>query len=340
MTHNLAIAATILRWNGDTEHWIKYHQAIGFDRLYIFCDDPSTLPTIAKPGVVTIACDQSWWRTHSAHPLFHDLNPDHRIGTLSWMKPQYVMLRQILNAESAMAFATKDRVAWLLHLDGDELFYSTKASPVEHFRNLDRIGISQARYLNLEAVVQSEVQRDLFVETTLFKKNRVTLSMGQRSWLETQLSGRPWFLSYSNGKSGVKVAPLAHPTGVHGFSQDSFVGSCTVASPAILHFPYSTYLRFREKHESFGTFETNTFFGERWHPPALMVAAQECLSHGDEAFRRLYHEWILMDSSEANQFLRAGVLAEIFSVSEVLRGNARGDAVVSCASAVDRRRGI
>src|SRR5580658_6543146 len=36
----LAIAATIRRWDSNTDNWVRYHSAIGFERIYIFCDEP------------------------------------------------------------------------------------------------------------------------------------------------------------------------------------------------------------------------------------------------------------------------------------------------------------
>jgi hypothetical protein len=190
----------------------------------------------------------------------------------------------------------------------------------EHFHTLERAHVGQALYLNHEAVAADD-QGCPFTSLVFFRRNRATLNSDQWGRVDARLKGRPWFLSYINGKSAVHVALGVKPHGVHSFSGSSMRGTHTLSSPAILHYPYTTYERFRQKHVSLGVFDATKLLGENWQPPALLMAAQECLRHRDPegSLRNLYRDWVLMSAEDKRALLEACAVVEIREAAETYR---------------------
>ena len=61
--------------------------------------------------------------------------------------------------------------AWLLHIDGDELFYCKDCNAAAHFGKLSEIGAHAFNYVNWEAVPEAAEVACPFRELTLFKRN-------------------------------------------------------------------------------------------------------------------------------------------------------------------------
>ena len=93
-----------------------------------------------------------------------------------------------------------------------------------------------------------------------------------------------------------------------------------MGEPSILHYPYSGYERFREKHHSLGEFDTETFRGESWRAPQLLSAAQRCIKDKDIlGLRRLYDTWVVLgDTNTRNALAGAGILRTISFPREVI----------------------
>jgi hypothetical protein len=316
-----AIVTTIRRYDQEAGDWIRYHRAIGFDVLYLFVDEPCPETLTIPSGVKVVACDGNWWSTFASHPLYQKLDPVRHAGTKLWLQTESLTLRQLLNAERGIEWALNDGVTWLLHIDGDELFHGNGDNVVEHFRSLEREQIHQVRYLNREAVALND-DGCPFTKLVFFRRNWDTLSGAERAQVEAQLNGKPWFLAYTNGKSAVKLAPGIKPDGAHGFCGDAAQKKRTLGSPAILHYPYSSYERFLEKHLAFGVFDPTRLLDWKWHPPPLIAAAQEYVRRGDKnGLCELYRDWVLMNDDDQRALVEAGAIVEIRSVSETLRSN-------------------
>ena len=105
---------------------------------------------------------------------------------------------------------------WLLHIDGDELFYTPTMDVRPHFRRLQREartrGVWQAIYLNLEALSATfEVPDPLFEHVDTFKRNPHTLLEAESSQLIPAFTNPPvdriqYFTGYSVGKAAVRPA--------------------------------------------------------------------------------------------------------------------------------------
>src|SRR5205807_846691 len=153
-----AICTTLRNAGPVLESFIAYHLAIGFERLYLFFDDP-TDPDLARV---------------SAHPTVTAIPHDTRLREHWRRLPQYpeqsaftdseVMARQVLNVEMAMQLARAAGFTWLLHIDADELFYSPLQSAAEHFEQVERQQLETVVYLNYEAIPERDEIGDFFRE--------------------------------------------------------------------------------------------------------------------------------------------------------------------------------
>ena len=205
-------AAPVLR------SFITYHQAIGFERFFLFFDDPSDSSiAIAKsfPSVTVIPNDEELharWRTSARFP---------DAARVLTAEP---MARQLLNVDMAIQMALESGIDWLLHIDVDELFYIPAGDAPDHFQELTRRGIRRVEYRNHEAVPETAVIYDYFREVTLFKNNYVATAYryeNRRAELAAQVAQLPpkFFHFYSNGKSAAQVRPGLVAPGAHGFRQ-------------------------------------------------------------------------------------------------------------------------
>lgn len=144
-----------------------------------------------------------------------------------------------------MQDAVDEGLRWLLHIDSDELFFTSHPSVDAHFAALDVDGVTQMTYLNHEGVPEREDVGDFFRHVTLFRRHHFTVPMtpaakrGMAFWerrtnhvrwalrkcshVAVVLSVLPplpfvqrqFLLCYDNGKSACRVSADAYPASVH-----------------------------------------------------------------------------------------------------------------------------
>lgn len=202
--------------------WIKYHLNIGFDKLYIVFDDENeTIPLIDNPKVKIIKNDSTW-----KNEISKLSNMDQFINDT-----KEVMSRQITNFTNVRNYAKQDDITWLLHIDGDELFYPSEHS-LKHIFNMN--DIDSITFQNYEMIPKRDDYENCFISGTDFKINPGI------------------FNAYSNGKSAVRVNSSSMIAGVHGF----YGGKNYVSfSGKILHYPSCNFNEYINKYKVLGKFE-------------------------------------------------------------------------------------
>jgi hypothetical protein len=202
--------------------WIKYHLNIGFEKLYIVFDDENEDVSLIvnNPKVQIFKNDTNWKQQISNLP-----NMDMYI-----QDTKEVMSRQITNFTNVRNYAKKDGIDWLLHIDGDELFYPENQNIFGIF-NQDADSIT---FQNLEMIPKTDNYYNCFRQGIDFKINPGI------------------FNAYSNGKSAVKVVSPAVIAGVHSF----YGGKHYVSSVGkILHYPSCNFDEYVSKYKILGKFE-------------------------------------------------------------------------------------
>ena len=157
------------------DSYIRWHVHIGFEHLFLFVDDPTR-------DVVSLAIGDAWPRE-----LVTVIRRDAKLkerqevectlwGDLGRFYEDEVQARQSLNAELAVSMARARNLRWLLHIDVDELFYTSAPSIHAHFARLDSLGVSQMTYANHEAVPERSDIGDYFRGATLFRRHHFEVS--------------------------------------------------------------------------------------------------------------------------------------------------------------------
>jgi len=241
--------------------FVAYHLSLGFDKLYLFFDDPNdaSIETFAgEKRVATIpnnaALKKRWARTD-----FYKLVEKHIETEL--------IARQTLNAAIALDLAYEDEIDWLLHIDADERFYCPGFRHVnEHFAELSEKKIHIVNYWNHEAIPESPEIADHIREVTLFKKNFAVLNPAQIEKVNTfHKNSARYFYFYTNGKSATRVEKGIQPTGPHNFTfskkeiEPSYPFLKFSADPCILHYACCGFASFWDKYKVLGAFKDNWF---------------------------------------------------------------------------------
>jgi len=204
--------------------WIKYHLNINFAKVYIVFDDenedyPINSEYIKNPRVRIFKNNEKWKYEISQLPNMSQFIND----------TKEVMSRQITNFTNVRNYAKKDNIDWLLHIDGDELFYPENTPFHKIFvNNADSIN-----FQNLEMIPKRDDYENCFIDGVDFKINPGI------------------FNAYSNGKSAVKVNSPAIIGGVH-----DFYGGNRITSNIgkILHYPSCNFDEYVNKYKILGKF--------------------------------------------------------------------------------------
>ena len=163
-----AIVCTLFVPPNDVEplhSFLSYHLALGFDRIYLFVDNPLDVDVSKIIEVygnhVTLFNRGNTLRAEQERvcSLF---------SSLQELIDSDVPSRQVLNAEYASKLATDEGVQWLLHIDIDEvrrsnlfcvkgvifvyqLFHLPYPSSLEsHFTSIEKAGFESITYINHE----------------------------------------------------------------------------------------------------------------------------------------------------------------------------------------------
>jgi hypothetical protein len=314
-----AIATTLIGSNHVVDSFIRYHQRIGFDYLFLFFDDPAEADQVDfshYKNVIPIPNNEALHGKWMATGLYRD-----RKDLVDFVSTE-VMARQALNVQVAIEMCRDLNIKWLLHIDIDELFYSPGQSVGDHFNDLTLKNITNVSYCNYEAAPSSFEVNDYFREVKLFKKNPALFNKFQLAYLRQHTryqDGRQFFLYYQNGKSAASVATALQPKDVHSFYSGTQTFFCRTAF--ILHYPVCGFHNFVEKYKTLGKFNDNWFgsvpINLPFHLSARDINSQPDTQQMADFFKR---HVLYTDEDENRQMLEAGLLEQIKRPSEILAG--------------------
>jgi len=309
-----AIVSTIADDKEQVDYFIRYHLSIGFDRLYLYFDEPCD-PAIelakSYPQVEVTVCDDNWRKQciDSLASLSDSELELHEAG----LYEAEVMIRQEANVRFAIERARKEKVSWLLHIDSDELFYTPFNNIKAHFSALEAKGIRNVIYKNCEALIHADATDEPFQSTIYFKRNHFknnswTYTTTQRKLLRS-LGWKPeyYFHYYQNGKSAVNLEQDVELDGVHFFNTKVKPIVWEQDSARILHFPSPTYSSFEKKYRRLGNF-SNEWRGEPRAGDFISLihlkARDAFLSGRANALKALFVKEVAVDDADVIECLR------------------------------------
>ncbi len=296
------------------ESFIRYHLAVGIAHIYIFFDDP-------EDPAAQIALRFS---DVTAIPNDEALQVQQALGNILYAKygPHVgyeVMARQILNVETAIQLALEQGMDWIIHIDGDELFYLGEALTLDWFDQLDS-DILQVRFLNCEAAPEKFEIEDYFREVTLFKQNPAVLDPHFYTKFESISGKGQYFLAYQNGKSAARVYPSILPNSVHSFDIPE-EHTLVTSSPAVLHYLNCGFQNYYKKYAQLGNFP-DYWWRSKSNPIRVPfhLASRDAYCSGDiNQMVALYQKFVLYSNSMINQSLiEEGILTRICYPSQLL----------------------
>jgi hypothetical protein len=296
------------------ESFIRYHLALGIAYIYIFFDDP-------EDPAIQVALQFS---DVTAIPNDEALQVQQALGNVLY--PNYgphvgyeVMACQILNVETAIQLALDQGMDWILHIDGDELFYPGQMMALDWFDQVSD-DISQVTFLNHKAAPEVFEVEDYFRDVTLFKKNLAALEPGLCTELQKVSSKSQYFLAYQNGKSAARIHPTLLPNSVHSFD----IPEChtlVTSFPSILHYLNCGFQNYYKKYAQLGNFP-DYWWRSKSNPIRVPfhLASRDAYCSGDRTcMAALYQEFILYSSPETNQnLIEKGILTRISYPSQLL----------------------
>ncbi len=310
MTSRVCIVATVREPVAIIESFIRYHLAIGVEHIFLFFDDP-------LDEAIEVARQ---FEQVTAIPSDDALRERQR-GLRSYPGvakfAHEVMARQILNVETAIELAWKMRLDWIIHIDGDELFYGPM--PVSQFFDCVPHAIGQISFRNFEGVPETWNVANYFREVTLFKRHDHLLPPSWPHEYRLFHSRENYLLGYGNGKSAARVTADLQPSGVHCFST-------TIAhpqridcpgSPVILHYincGFEAYLR------KYQRLSSDSWLG--LPIPFKFYLDSRRLTGNIPALTDLYQHEVLFDAPDEKEYLLGKrILTRITLPSELLDGN-------------------
>lgn len=231
--------------------WKRHHENIGVLRFYVYLDecDSADVPgrrELSGAGLADFtAYDREFVTTREG-----------AFGSL-WDQPKVNVHKQRAVVNDAVARARADGVAWLFHIDGDELLFPAGASMRSAMRGIPR-DVTRVFYDNLELLPERPDVVDCFAEPSLFR-----------------LDGSN-FRHYANGKGacrpnapGVRIAE-----GPHRFDGPGREMKVPPGKLVVLHYVSCSRAEMEKKMRFMGQF-TSYFGGIAFHEDN-MTALREC----------------------------------------------------------------
>mmetsp|Transcript_2839 Transcript_2839/g.3937 ORF Transcript_2839/g.3937 Transcript_2839/m.3937 type:complete len:427 (-) Transcript_2839:214-1494(-) len=345
----VALVTTLLLPEGGAHvllSFVRWHLAIGFERLYLFFDDfcpkivgwdelKEMLKSI-KDGEIRVECyrrgEIDWKRNEKFSP-FVDTE---------------VQARQVLNAEYAYVQAMTAGLRWLLHLDIDEAFYvSSRSEFVRHFAQLDADNIGHCTYANHEGVPEYTTHEtiDYFAHVTLFRVNHLCPQGDMNANIQESFAywkqrtrHSQFLLCYDNGKSAVRLVQGSSAISVHAWNIPSNLKYRTALTdarklefdsidynlrfePCILHYVVCGLFWLETKYKVLGHFDNAWFGGALPIAPSFHLDARDIvLSNDPLALHSFYNAHVAPPPPHIlNKHIEAGVCRRYFAISTFLK---------------------
>jgi len=316
------------------EGFLKYHLKIGFEKLYVFFDDPKDPAIkIARKikGVEAIQCNSEIRRKWKKLRVYNELKK-----TIH----QEVMARQALNANLGMGLAIKEKFDWIFHIDGDELIYNRFKWPIHRIMAQIPKEILQITMLNNEVVPQKSDINNPFTEATLFKKNRRVLNnkASQKRIFKKYFTEmeRDYFIAYGHGKSAARVGPDVYPA-VHNFKKETtkkelylfggppsaFLPTATIDELILYHYPNCGFNNYLNKYKLLGDFVLPKF--NVYDKKSLHVMSRNAYAAKDLiALENLYKRRVqFSDEVGIKRLVTAGIFEKNDFMSKIIKKTQR-----------------
>lgn len=193
----IAIVLTVKAPIEQLRQFLDYHLSIGFDRIYVYFDDPNDRAIREfqlHPKLTIHRCTNDYWQ--SAH---------------NSARNDSIIIRQELNVKHAMVCAKQDRIDWLAHIDCDELIYPRV--PIKKY--LQDYPLDHIQFQILEAI-PDKLHYDSIFEPKLFRKrpSKLMKKIARRLCKNCIFFGQ-YFRAHTDSKAMIRLANEAIRIDLH-----------------------------------------------------------------------------------------------------------------------------
>ena len=231
----IAVVLTVKNEERLLRNNLLYHKAIGADRIFVYFDNTTDhgKESISDLEFLTI----------------NDSVSVKKYGHLDYLEKftsqagEHHTARQCLNTFDAQQLCKREGIDWLISLDADELICTNFKEPSQlksFFKLVDK-KVEVVNFKTLEALQQKESYNHVFMEETLFKKDRKQ-KKGKDFYKTlfnpfTKRSEKfSWWYSQHLGKAAVRIGRGIIPHNVHRFKKSDGSKPNTLNAGNVLHY--------------------------------------------------------------------------------------------------------
>lgn len=292
----IAIVSTVRASFEDLKCFIHYHINTGFDKIYLFFDDPNDVGIKYADkfsNVKYTICDKTYWSQ------FQD------------SKNETILDRQCLNAAVGLKMAKKDNIDWLTHIDSDELVY-----PVLNIKEyLSETKADVLRMKLYEAQAESFKYTHSF-EPILFrrqlKSNEIKFLI--QNGLGHTLEFNHFLRAHTLSKVFFRVGILNLEVHIHGVMRDGvFLKTIPSESIYLLHYDSTRFSEWKRKWE---IREKATMGSISLKRQGQVKKYYDACKLGENELIKVYQDIYFFSSEEIRKLKEFNFLEEIFIQKE------------------------
>ena len=304
---SFAVVTTIADHTTNAELFVRYHLAIGAEKIFVFIDDnnPTSSEILGNIPNVKVFLNNDWLRENWK---FISVRND---AIFKKDTEKEVMYRQCLNLGVAAAYARYYGIDWLIHIDGDELLHLNKIDLGQFFRSLEQSEHGSCRFLNYEAIPTRREDLHYFEACQKFKINNFKLYGYEEcnfSYTPAQIDlfrNTPWIQSkyynfYANGKGATYLGEEFEILGVHcTIPKNGKIYRGKKSDALILHYACATFVQYKEKYLRLGDFI------EYWFSDKMHLESKRIFSSKNSQNARDFYDTFMALDDEKISFLEA-----------------------------------
>jgi len=234
---------------------VHHHLRAGFDRIFVFFDDPDDplIDAVPDDDRVDIAVNDAELQACWA-----------RWPALQRIARHNLAARQMLNAAFAVQLCHSAALSWLVVLAPDELLVTDGRELADSVSEL-AASVGQLALPCLAAVPESERVTDPFAEVTLFKRPQraaTTAATAEHAALLAAAghTAASWFAATEDGRVAVRTAPGILPASTFRFNLGaSAPQTVSVRSPRVLRYRDASFDAFTRRHATWGPLSSELF---------------------------------------------------------------------------------
>src|SRR5690606_14102293 len=283
---------------------VLYHLGIGVHKIFVYFDHTTDdgAETIRDLEAVEINVSVAT-KTYQDKPYLEKF----------WSNAhEHHTARQCLNTYDAMQKCQAEQIDWLISLDADELFLSSKDGLItihEFFKEAGQLKADIITLKPMEVVARKMAYHNVMLEETLFKTQKNFQSKFDQiyhkvydPYNQTHKTVSFW-LGHTMGKAAIRVQSAAIPYNVHRYvSVDGGEPLKTISMGYLLHYHIYDFEDFIKKFQNFKEHPDTFLSGNKIEDlKSLWIRLINDTNHSSEYLKCYFEENLLFGPDKLNR---------------------------------------